>query len=149
MGMNEIENWEAKLKDAGMPDELPTEAEVAKEAGVELVSMEIADPEAEALINKLKEEDPKNEFGGFPTSIDSMASTIQTLRNEWLAQGTPKEKIKIVIHASCINQQDCVVLKKNGDATYHYNTKKILGYSRDKILAKLAPYNISFTEQPF
>jgi hypothetical protein len=62
----EEQDWEKKLQDLGMGAELPSEAEVADKAGVELVSVDEAGNQTEAITRKLYEEDPRNIFGGVP-----------------------------------------------------------------------------------
>lgn len=145
--MDLTKHWERKLKDLGMPSELPTEHQRAAEAGVELVSSEMANPEAEALEKKLQEEDPRNVLGGFPNSINTMVSLVETLREEWLAQNIPVKDIRLALHASCINGHDCVVLSYNGEKKYHYNTKNIREYSRQKMISQLRVHNLLFVEK--
>ena len=147
MDMDLAKHWENKLKALGMPSEIPMEYQKAAEAGVELVSTDMANPEAEALEKKLQEEDPRNVLGGFPNSINTMVSLVETLREEWLAQNILAKDIRLAIHASCINGHDCVVLSYNGEKKYHYNTKNIREYSRQKMISQLRAHNLSFIEK--
>ncbi|MEK7081166.1 MAG: hypothetical protein AAB902_02150 [Patescibacteria group bacterium] len=147
MEMNSVNEWEARLKKLGMPSEIQSEQEKAAEAGVELISTDMASSEAEALALKLKKEDPRNILGGFPNSTDSVVSLVETLREEWLAQDISPKDIHLVIHASCVNGHDCITLAYNGGKIYHYNTKNIHGYSREKMVSKLRTHNLSFVEK--
>jgi hypothetical protein len=145
--MNEAQKWEAILEKEGLSENLISEEEKAANEGVEIVSMEMANPEAQELERKLREEDPRNLLGGFPTSIEGTVSLVETLREEWLAQGISPKDIHLVIHASCINGSDCVTLAYNGGNIYHYNTKNIRGYSREEMAKKLDDKNLSFVEK--
>ncbi len=147
MDINSPKYWENKLKEMGMPSEIELEQEKAAKAGVEVVSTEMVSPEAEALAQKLKEEDPRNLLGGFPNSPKEVVALVETLREEWLAQDIKPKDIHLVVHASCINGHDCVTLAYNGGNIYHYNTKNIRGYSRDKMLSKLESHGLHFVEK--
>lgn len=143
-----IENdWEAKLRDMGMPSEIASEEEVAREAGVELVTADMLDPEAQALANKLRQEDSRNIFGGFPNSTNNTVSLVESVRGEWLAQGINEKDIRLTIHASCVNRHDCVTLSQHGGKSYHYNTKQISHYSREDMMKKLLAHGLTFKEK--
>jgi hypothetical protein len=145
--MDSMKEWEAILAGEGMPSELPTETDRAAEAGVDLVSLDVASGEAQALALKLKEEDPRNLFGGFPSSLETLVSLIKDLRSEWVKAGVPENFIHLTIHASCINGKDCVTLSRTDGNRYHYNTKNILKYSREKTIQFLTSSGISFREE--
>jgi hypothetical protein len=147
MDINSPKYWEDKLKKMGMPSEIEPEQEKAAKAGVEIVSTEMISPEAEALSKKLREEDPRNILGGFPNSTEEVVALVETLREEWLAQDIKPRDIHLVVHASCINDHDCVTLAYNGGNIYHYNTKNIRGYSRSKMLSKLELHGLHFVEK--
>jgi hypothetical protein len=147
MNMDSVNDWEARLKDMGMPSELPSEAERAIEAGVDLVPLDMTSQEAQALSQKLEQEDPRNIFAGFPNSLDSMISLVETLRAEWIEQNIPTKDIHITIHSSCVNDHDCITVSYNGSNKYHYNTKNIRGYSREEMTSRLTAHNLSFTEK--
>ena len=139
--------WERKLAASGLPAEPPSEQEMAAQAGIELTSIDMASPEAQAIEKKLQEEDPTNIFGGFVNNISEILSVIKDLRQDWLKQGTLPEEIRITIHASCENGSDCVVVSHIGGNKYHYNTAHIRKYSRKLLLARLSAENISFAEK--
>lgn len=145
--MNEARKWEAILEKEGLSENLISEEEKAAKEGVEIVSIDMANPEAQALALKLRQEDERNKLGGFPNSTEDTVSLIETLREEWLAQGISPKDIHLVIHASCINGSDCVTLAYNGGNIYHYNTKNIRGYSREDIAKKLNDKNLSWVEK--
>jgi hypothetical protein len=147
MDFDSPQEWEKRLAAMGMPSEIESEEEKANRAGIELVSSEMTDPEAETLAKKLKEEDPRNILGGFPNSADEMVSLVETLQEEWLAQNISPKDIHLVVHASCVNGNDCITLAYNGGNIYHYNTKNIRGYSRQKMLSKLKFRGLYFTEK--
>ena len=147
MNINSPKYWEDKLRKLGMPSEIPSEQQKAEKEGVELDSTEMVSPEAEALAKKLREEDPRNILGGFPNSTDEMVSLVETLNEEWLAQNISPKDIHLVVHASCVNGNDCVTLAYNGGNIYHYNTKNIRRYSREKILSKLKSRGLHFVEK--
>jgi hypothetical protein len=147
MDKNSPKYWEDKLKKMGMPSEIKPEHEKAALAGVEIVSTEMMSPEAEALAKKLLEEDPRNILGGFPNSTDEMVSLVETLNEEWLSQNVSPKDIHLVVHSSCVNGSDCVTLAYNGGNIYHYNTKNIRGYSRDKMLSRLKSHGLHFVEK--
>ncbi len=147
MSMDSINDWEAKLKALGVPSEIPLEHEKAKEAGVDLVPLDMTSQEAQALSKKLQQEDPRNIFGGFPNSLDTIISLIETLKEEWMEQSVLAKDIHITIHSSCINDYDCVTVSYNGSNKYHYNTKNIRGYSRQEMISKLKSHNLFFLEK--
>ncbi len=147
MNMESMNEWEGKLKDLGMPSELPSEEEVAAESGVELVSIDLANPEAEELAEKLRQEDERNKLGGYLNSTEDTVALIETLRKEWLEQGISPKDIHLVIHASCKNGSDCVTLAYNGGNIYHYNTKNIQGYTREEMAKQLDDKDLSFVEK--
>jgi hypothetical protein len=148
MNFDSMKNeWEKKLEDLGMPSEISSEEQKAEEAGIELVPEEMANPEAVELARKLQEEDPRNLLGGFPNSVETMISLVETLREEWMAQNISEKDMHLVVHASCINGHDCITLAYNGGNIYHYNTKNIRGYSREKMIKKLEARNLHFVEK--
>ena len=130
-----------------MPAELPLEHVKAAEVGIDLVSLDLASPEAEEFARKLRQEGPNNVLGGFPEDINEMVSLIKGLRKELLAQGIPEAEIHLAIHSSCVNSHDCIMLYHNNGKKYHYNTKHILNYSRDEMISKLVAHGLSFREQ--
>ncbi len=143
---DDIKFWEKKLQGLGLGADLPTEAEKAGEHGVEIVSADSVNHEFQALTKRLQEEDPRNIFGGFPTSMDTLISLVDTLKAEWLEQGIPESEIHLALHASCINGHDCLNVIRNGGQRYHYNTKRIHHYSREHLLARLKARKIPFRE---
>lgn len=145
--MDEARKWEAILEEEGLPENLISEEEKAAREGVEITSMEMANSEAQELAEKLRQEDERNKLGGYPNSIEDTVALVETLREEWLAQGVSPKDIHLVIHASCINGSDCVTLAYNGGNIYHYNTKNIRGYSREGMAKKLEDKDLSFIEK--
>lgn len=145
--MTEEEKWEKILSKAGMPNEIPSESEIARESGVEVVGIDDMGTQGKALEKKLQSEDPRNVFGGFPTSLDQAFSLITTLKEEWLKNGVNPESIHIVIHESCVNGHDCITVINNGGKRYHYNTKMIIGYKRDKLISFLKTKHLKFSEE--
>lgn len=141
--------WEAKLTKLGMPSEPLSEQEKAAEEGVELETLDTDETNTEArmLAKKLIEEDPRNVFGGFSVSIDNLLSLVKTLEGEWLAEGIPAKDIRLAVHASCINGHDCVAVTYNGGKVYHYNTKNIRRYSRQKLIEKFKSQRLSIIEK--
>mgnify|MGYP001567770677 CR=1 FL=1 len=146
-GKSEKENWEEILTDMGMPSEIRPEVEIAKEAGVELVSVGMETSEAKAIARRLTQEDPSNLFGGFANSIEGLVSLVETLRDEWVSAGLLPDEISIVIHSSCINGSDCVMVAKNGGNKYHYNTKHIPKYVRKAIITRLHSRGLNVVEK--
>jgi hypothetical protein len=55
-----------------------------------------------------------------------------------------KNTISVMIHSSCVNGRDCITVIQNGGKRYHYNTKMIFHYSRQKVMDFLESRNISF-----
>jgi hypothetical protein len=141
------DEWEAKLEEAGQPADIPFEHEKAAQAGVDVTPLDVANPEAISLAQKLREEDPLNVFGGFPNTLDDMISLVETLNEEWLSQGMSSREIHLVIHSSCINGHDCVTLSHNNGNRYHYNTKDIRGYTRGKLVSRLSTHKLNFVEK--
>jgi adenylate kinase family enzyme len=129
-----------------MPSNLPTESEKAKEGGIELVGIDDLGTQKHELERKLKSEDKRNVFGGFPTSVEQAFSLVETLKEEWLAAGASPESIHIVVHESCVNGHDCITVVNNGGKKYHYNTKMIIGYRRNKLISFLKRKHIAFSE---
>ena len=147
--MSEEEEWKIKLEELGLGAELPSESEKAEDAGFSLVSLEEVDKESEDFTRKLMQEDPRNLFGGFPTSMEQVISLIETLKTEWIEQGVPPNLISVLIHSSCVNGKDCITLVQNGGNRYHYNTKKIINYSRGRVISFLKTHEISFSESDY
>jgi hypothetical protein len=140
--------WESILAKEGMPSEILSEEKVAAKAGVKMGSLDImADPEAKDIAEKLRLEDARNIFGGFPNNIDTLISLVKDLKGEWLKQNIPSKDIHLAVHSSCINGYDCVALAHNGEEVYHYNVKNIIGYSRKKLTSKLQADQLSFIEK--
>lgn len=136
-------DWEKELENLGMPAEPISESQKAAQADIELISTEMMDPEAEIIARKLKEEDPRNILGGFPNSIKNIISLIKTLQQE----NTSSRDIKLYIHASCINGHDCVTLAHPDGKVYHYNTKNVHNYSRERMIDQLEVSRIPFVEK--
>ena len=143
--MDPTKDWEAKLRKLGMPAELPSEIERAEKVGINMIPLESTDLETIELAKMLASEDLSNIFGGFPTSMDNLLALCDTLREEWLAEGVRPIDIKTTIHSSCVNGKDCVVMSSNGKK-YHYNTKRISRYSRDKLLSFLKLRRVNYRE---
>lgn len=124
--------WEKILENEGMPENIKPEEQKAAEAGYEISSLDI-DPESDAIAKKLQSEDSRNLFSGFPNSIEMVKRIVETTREDWMAQGIKEKDIQLAIHESCENGHDCVVLSYANGNRYHYNTKNIMGYSRDAL----------------
>jgi hypothetical protein len=145
------EQWEHMLQDSGMPSEISSEEEIAFQAGVKLESLDMeTDPDVQALTKRLTEEDSGdslNHFGGFPNSVEDMFALVETLRAEWLKQNIPSKDIRLIVHTSCINGHDCVALTHSGKDIYHYSTKNIYGYTREKLTEKFQNHHLAYIEK--
>ncbi len=86
-------------------------------------------------------------FGGFLGGYDAMASAVQTLSDEWGKDLADRSIIRIVLHKSCANDSDCVCVSKGGGVEMHFNTARIDGYSRQKLLRKCSSKGIMIEEQ--
>lgn len=140
--MDLMDKWEKKLQNLGMPAEPLSEQEKAARADIELISTDMMDPDAEEIAKKLKEEDIRNVLGGFPNSMGIIISLIKSLKSE---AGTKENRL--YIHSSCINDNDCVTISHSDGKIYHYNTKNIRDYSREKMISLLEDYKINYTEK--
>src|SRR3989344_3809218 len=78
--VNSQEHWENILEKKRMPAELPFESVRAKRVGIDLVSLDLVDSEAEAFANKLREEGPNNVPMEFPESMGEVISEIESLK---------------------------------------------------------------------
>ena len=142
---NSPEYWEKLLAGQGMPAEPLSESELAEMQGVETVSISELGNQSQAIEKKLYEEEPRNKFGGFPTSQENLVALVGTLISEWIENGVPEKIISIMSHSSCVNGRDCVTVIKNGGDRYHYTTKMIIGYSRSKLEKFLERSSIAYS----
>src|SRR3989338_2953553 len=145
--VNSQEHWENILEKKRMPAELSFESTKAKRAGIDLVSLDLVDSEAEAFAEKLRQEGPNNVPMGFPESMGEVISEIESLKEALIAQHIPEQEIHLTIHTSCVNDQDCIILFHNNGNKYHFNTKDIKGYTREKMVESLASHNIACCEK--
>lgn len=130
--------WERMLASQADPDR-PTMAHAEEELGVhhgaegaEEVTWEWPDPVDRQIAAKLREEGDNHTYMGSPESFSELWNGVEIAFQE-LQSANGKEDVKVIVHASCMTGNDCVVVATKSGEKRHFNTRKAKGYDMERL----------------
>lgn len=122
--------WEAQLAAAGCLTEEQEQAGLEGESGGLIVSL--IEGVDEEITRKLAEAGDRQKFMGSPTSMAQLYTQVATIVND-LSKDENHGPIHFVLRRSCTTSDDTLVVYCSKGVQYHWNTRNILNYNRNKL----------------
>ncbi len=117
--------------------------------GAEGLQQEVSlDPVDRAIAVQLFTEGDNHHAMGSPDSIERLVSGLQAIIEQFMSKGLTKDKLKVIVHASCVTGDDCVVVSEHRGEKYHFNTRNISDYNRGHFMTMMErQYDITVEEK--